>query len=64
MTRSDAVKVTQALNDIEGFEAFMREVKDVLNEHSDMCDLQKFRPVLITMLEQELMRREKILSDM
>ena len=64
MLRSDAVKVAQALNDIEGFEAFMREVKDVLNEHSDTCDLQKFRPVLVTMLEQELMRREKILLDM
>ena len=64
MTRDLAIKATQALNEIEGFEVFMERIEGVIDDSSDYCYLEDFRDSLMKFLEVELERRKSVLENL
>ena len=62
MTREQAVKVSKALENIEGFEIFMDEVLTAADNAKDTCDVFEFIPRLERFLRDELRIREEILD--
>lgn len=64
MTKEKAMAVSKALDNINGFEAFMSMVEQDINEAADMCDIIDFSKTLMDMLEVELERRKKILESL
>ena len=53
MTREKAVKVSRALDNIEGFEIFIDEVLTAADNAKDTCDVEHFIPKLRIFLEEE-----------
>ena len=62
MTREEALKVTNALENVEGFENFMDEVLTAAENAKDACDVFDFIPKLEKFLKDELRIREEILN--
>ena len=62
MTREEALKVTNALENVEGFEIFMDEVLTAAENAKDTCDVFEFIPRLERFLRDELRLREEILD--
>ena len=62
MTREKALKVTNALENVEGFEIFMDEVLTAAENAKDTCDVFEFIPRLEEFLKDELRIREEILN--
>lgn len=62
MTREQAVEVSKALENVEGFEIFMDEVLTAADNAKDTCDVFKFIPRLERFLRDELKTREEILN--
>lgn len=62
MTREKALKVTNALENVEGFEIFMDEVLTAAENAKDTCDVFEFIPRLERFLRDELRIREEILD--
>ena len=62
MTREQAVKVSKALENVEGFEIFMDEVLTAADNAKDTCDVFEFIPRLERFLRDELRIREEILD--
>lgn len=62
MTREQAVKVSKALENVEGFEIFMDEVLTAAENAKDTCDVFEFIPRLEKFLKDELKIREEILD--
>lgn len=63
MTREQAVKVSSALENVEGFEIFMDEVLTAAENAKDTCDVFEFIPRLEKFLKDELRVREEILNE-
>lgn len=64
MTREQAVKVSRALENVEGFEIFMDEVLTAADDARDTCDVEHFIPKLRIFLEEELKKRNEILANL
>ena len=64
MTREQAVKVSGALENVEGFENFMDEVLTAADNARDTCDVFDFIPKLERFLKDELRIREEILANL
>ena len=64
MTREQAVKVSKALENVEGFEIFMDEVLTAADNAKDTCDVEHFIPRLRLFLEEELKKRNEILANL
>ena len=64
MTREQAVKVSRALENVEGFEKFMDEVLAAADNARDTCDVEHFIPKLEKFLKEELRIREEILTNL
>lgn len=62
MTREQAVEVSKALENVEGFEIFVDEVLTAAENAKDTCDVFKFIPKLEKFLKDELRIREEILD--
>lgn len=62
MTREQAVEVSKALENVEGFEIFMDEVLTAADDAKDTCDVFDFIPRLERFLKDELRVREEILN--
>lgn len=62
MTREQALKITNALENVEGFEIFMDEVLTAAENAKDTCDVFEFIPRLEKFLKDELRIREEILD--
>lgn len=62
MTREQAVKVSRALENVEGFEIFIDEVLTAADNAKDTCDVFEFIPRLEKFLKNELKIREEILD--
>lgn len=62
MTREQALKITNALENVEGFEIFMDEVLTAAENAKDTCDVFEFIPKLKKFLKDELKIREEILD--
>lgn len=62
MTREQAVKVSRALENVEGFEIFIDEVLTAADNAKDTCDVSDFIPKLRRLLNEELKQREEILD--
>lgn len=58
MTKELAVKVANALADIEDFELFVEEIEKICADF----ELVDFEPKLINFLNEELKRRKEILE--
>ena len=64
MTREQALKASNALDDIDGFEALMSMIERNINEAADMCDISEFSQVLLDLMDAELERRKKVLESL
>lgn len=64
MTREKAVKVSRALENVEGFELFIDEVLTAAENAKDTCDVSRFIPKLEIFLEEELKKRNEILANL
>lgn len=64
MTREQALRASSALDDIDGFEAFMSMIERDINEAADMCDMSEFSQVLLDLMDAELERRKKVLESL
>lgn len=64
MTREQALKASNALDDIDGFEALMSMIERDINEASDMCDISEFSQILLDLMDAELERRKKVLESL
>ena len=64
MTREQAVKVSRALENVDGFENFMDEVLTAADNARDTCDVFDFIPKLERFLKDELRIREEILANL
>lgn len=64
MTREKALEVSRALDDVDGFEAFMDEIYKVVDIFSDTCDLKDFALHLEHTMAQELKRRKAVLEEL
>ena len=64
MTREQAVKVSRALENVEGFEIFIDEVLTAADNARDTCDVKHFIPKLRIFLEEELKKRNEILANL
>jgi hypothetical protein len=65
MDRQKALKVTKALNELEGYEIFVDNLTDCLEEAKDLCSFPKeFIESLNDLLDYEQKRREKVLEDL
>lgn len=64
MTREQALKASNALDDIDGFEALMSMIERDINEATDMCDISEFSQVLLDLMDAELERRKKVLESL
>ena len=64
MTREQALKASNALDDIDGFEALMSMIERDINEAADMCDISEFSQVLLDLMDAELERRKKVLESL
>lgn len=64
MTREQALKASNALDDIDGFEALMSMIGRDINEASDMCDISEFSQILLDLMDAELERRKKVLESL
>lgn len=62
MTREEAIKVSNALNDIDEFDAFTEEIERMLSRDFDLG--QTFTDKLTDFLMEEFMRRKKVLQDL
>lgn len=62
MTREQALKVTNALENVEGFEIFMDEVLTAAENAKDTCDVFEFIPRLEKFFKDELRIRKEILD--
>ena len=62
MTRQKAVKVSNALNDIDEFNAFIEEIEKLLA--NDFALGTTFEEKLTDFLMEEYTRREKVLEDL
>lgn len=64
MTREQAVKVSRALDNVEGFEIFIDEVLTAADNARDTCDVEHFIPKLRIFLEEELKIRNEALTSL
>lgn len=64
MTREQAVKVSRALDNVEGFELFIDEVLTAADNARDTCDVEHFIPKLRIFLEEELKIRNEALVNL
>lgn len=64
MTREKAVKVSRALDNVEGFEIFIDEVLTAADNARDTCDVEHFIPKLRRFLEEELKVRNEVLANL
>ena len=64
MTREKAVKVSRALDNVEGFEIFIDEVLTAADNAKDTCDVEHFIPKLRIFLEEELKVRNEALANL
>lgn len=64
MTREKAVKVSRALDNVEGFEIFIDEVLTAADNARDTCDVERFIPNLRRFLEEELKIRNEALANL
>ena len=64
MTREKAVKVSRALDNVEGFEIFIDEVLAAADNARDTCDVERFIPKLRMFLEEELKVRNEVLANL
>ena len=64
MIREQALKASNALDDIDGFEALMSMIERDINEASDMCDISEFSQILLDLMDAELERRKKVLESL
>ena len=64
MTREKAVKVSRALDNVEGFEIFIDEVLTAADNARDTCDVERFIPKLRMFLEEELKVRNEVLASL
>ena len=64
MTREQAVKVSRALENVEGFEIFIDEVLTAAEDARDTCDVERFIPKLKIFLEEELKVRKEVLANL
>lgn len=65
MTREKAVQASKAIENIDGFEAFMEEVDKALGEALDWCEMPAdFILALDTLLKNELQRRKDHLESL
>lgn len=62
MTRQEAVKVSNALNDIDEFNAFIEEIEKLLT--NDFALGTTFEEKLTDFLMAEYTRRKKVLEDL
>ncbi len=60
MTRELATKASLALQSVDDFRMFIDEVEMLIDE----CEVVDFRSKLMSFLDEELKRREKILENL
>lgn len=65
MTRVKALEASRALDAIDGFQAFMDEVDKAIKDAEDFTLLNpEFKCALNELMENELMRLNKVLADL
>ena len=60
MTREQAVKASLALQKVDDFRVFIEEVDVLIDE----CEVNDFRNKLMSLLDEELKRREENLKNL